>query len=146
MRQIGIAAALMVACSGVCSAIPVVFANFQSPSPDHGAVGTVVSGNNETITFTGTVEFEFENVGTPLPPGVQNDQQVLANISESFSSSASGSQVAGTFDLVPDWTGNIAITLTNAQATTICGFVVGCTNLLTVHFADTSGSNNFMTA
>jgi len=151
MRQIAILAALVLVSSGVCAATPVVFANFQTPEPQHGASGTnnYPVNSNETISFTGTVAFEFENVGSPLPPGLQNGQQVTANITESFSSTESGSQPVANLDVVQGWSGMIAITLTAAQTTAICGSASclgGLTNLLTVHFADTTGTNNSMTA
>jgi hypothetical protein len=158
MREICRAAALIAASSGLCGAAPLVFAYFNNPSPSYNSTGTTsVTGAcstpncPESITFGGTVQFNYATGLTgSFAPGLAPGDVVTATFTGSMSSDESGGTL-GTNVGVTGWTGNLQFYLTPAQVAAVCASASqgpscldGLTNLLTVNFGDTTGTNNLL--
>jgi len=134
--------ALTLSC-GVCGASPIIFANWDNPSDL--TVGTD-TGTSETLTFSGTIQFNFENVLGYLPPGLTNGNTQTATIAGTLTSTSNAVSMFG-FDVEPGFTGTIQIYLTPSQVAAVCasvsqgpGCLNGATNLVTATITNGAGT------
>jgi hypothetical protein len=129
VKNLALAIILVLAATGEMRASVVIFASLNSPD---SLASLSVSGDTQTITYTGTQQFNFVAqppsvqgiVESDLPVPLQDNNSVDATVTETFTSTSSGTQtnVDGVLiDAIPDWYGSITVTLTAAQVAALCG-------------------------